>query len=384
MEFPKLYKKSSDGKLQEWSIKTTGCTITTTFGDEGGKLQDASDTITEGKNLGKKNATTPGQQADSEAKSKWLKQIERKGYVSDRDRALRGESDAAGGISPMLAKKYFVQGGTNELEDGHKIKYPALIQPKLDGIRCVATIDDGVCTLWTRTQNLIKSVPHINKAYEAYCKSAGITDIIFDGELYSAEYADEFEKIVSLVRQEEPIEGHEVVEHWVYDLPSSTDNNDRRAVEIGQHFVNGLDSSGFIKLVQTSHVENQDNMMAEFKRFVSLGYEGAIIRNIKGLYVNKRSADLQKVVDTITDEFLITGIEEGRGKLQGSVGSFLLIAANGKVFKAKLEGELSYLKQLFDNHSLWRNKKMTVRYRALTRKSQVPRFPIGVSIRDYE
>lgn len=65
--FPTLYKKSSTGKIQQWNIAVLGSTIITTHGQFQGKLQTTEDTIKEGKNLGKANATTKEEQALAEA-----------------------------------------------------------------------------------------------------------------------------------------------------------------------------------------------------------------------------------------------------------------------------------------------------------------------------
>jgi len=121
-----------------------------------------------------------------------------------------------------------------------------------------------------------------------------------------------------------------------------------------------------------------------FDLFKNLGYEGSMVRNKDGKYVNKRSYDLQKIKDFIDGEFQIVGVEEGRGKLQGHVASFVCQMDDGKQFKAKMKGDTERLKDYFNNHSLWLNKKLTVKYQGLTGKNGVPRFPVGIVIRDYE
>ena len=375
--FPTLYKKTSTGALQYWNICTAHNTITTRYGQVGGTEQCTQDVISEGKNVGRSNQTTVYQQADAEAQSKWEKQIARKGYVEDQARAARGETDAEGGIAPMLAKKFFKQeSGLTQLEDGGKIKFPALFQPKLDGIRCIAVVEDGECTLWSRTRKLITSVPHINRAYE---KHFGKRNVILDGELYSAQYADNFEHITHIVRQDTPCEGHEVVEHWVYDMPSHEGTNVDRARAIqAENFALPLVT------VETLEVASIDRMLESFRIYRDQGFEGGIVRNRHGKYENKRSQHLQKVVEHITEEFPIMSIEEGNGRLQGHVGSFVLQAKNGQQFKAKLDGATERLREYFLDPVLWVGKQMTVRYRTLTRKNHVPRFPVALSVRDYE
>lgn len=103
--FPTLYKLTSTKAVQQWTISVDDTTITTTYGQVGGAMLTTSDTVTEGKNLGKKNATTPAQQAIAEAKAKWEKQ-RKKGYVEDVVAATAGKVDDVieGGVLPMLAK----------------------------------------------------------------------------------------------------------------------------------------------------------------------------------------------------------------------------------------------------------------------------------------
>ena len=384
MKFPRLFKKTQTGAIQFWDISTEGATIVTTYGQVGGAEQTTTDTVREGKNLGKANATSPEQQAELEAKSKWTRQVERKGYVKDQSKAAAGENEHEDTGEVMLAKKYFDQEShLTKLEDGHHIKFPALFQPKLDGIRCKAVLRNGECRLWSRTHKEFISVPHINSAYESFF---GRQNIELDGELYSASRPDDLEWIAHVVGQKkEPCEGFEEIQHFLYDLPGHPGTNEERSNQIWKYFEAGLGShdAPFVR-VETIVVANQEEMLAAFRHYRDLGYEGGIVRNRHAKYEGKRSKHLQKVVEHITGEFPITGIEEGSGKLQGHVGAFWMTFTNGEPFKAKLEGDTGRLKEYFEHPELWQGKKMTVRYRCLTRKNKVPKFPVALCIRDYE
>jgi len=377
MNLPTLYKKTSTGKIQYWTISvvensdhSTGYDIWTHYGQVGGKEQRTVDSILKGKNVGKANETTPKQQAEAEAQAKWEKQL-KKGYVQTLDGAEANETDELieGGIVPMLAHKFS--------EQAHKIKYPAFVQPKLDGIRCIAIVKDGEATLWSRTRKPITSCPHIIQELEAAFETQ---DIILDGELYNHEMKSDFEKIVSLVRQEEPGEGHEIVQYHVYDTVNQEEFKHRYAK---LHRLFRMFEFYSLKLVQTEVAKTEDDVMVFFDKYRAQGYEGAMMRNVDSSYVNKRSYDLQKVKEFDDAEYPIVGIEEGRGKLAGHA-IFKLKTEEGKEFLAKMKGDTAQLKKFFDDHSLWTGKKLTVQYQGLTGKEKVPRFPVGVAIRDYE
>ena len=123
--WPSLFKKTKTGAIEQWDIRVDANTIFIRYGHIDGAIQETSDTIKEGKNLGKKTETSPEQQALSEAQSKWEKQV-KKGYVQSLEDAKAGKNDL-GGIAPMLAHKYHEHAG--------KVIWPAFVQPKLDGTR---------------------------------------------------------------------------------------------------------------------------------------------------------------------------------------------------------------------------------------------------------
>jgi DNA ligase-1 len=383
MTLPKLYKKTSTGAIQEWlifvkDVGTAGpviCIFTQYGGQVGGKIQETSDLISKGKNIGKINETTPLEQAQLEARAKWDKQ-KKKGYVERIDDAEADAVDALieGGVVPMLAQSFS--------KHGHKIKYPCFVQPKLDGIRCIAIIRGGECTLWSRTRKPITSCPHIVQELEAIFENAR-TEIILDGELYNDNFKSNFEHIVHLVRQEIPDQHHTDVQYHIYDMVSGSEFSGRSDM-LYEWLADVAVEDSSLRLVETVRIKTEDQVMEYFEKFRDQGFEGAMLRNQDSRYVSKRSYDLQKVKEFEDDEFTIVGIEEGRGKLAGHVGAFVCRTADGKEFLAKMSGETEKLREYFNNHGLWEGKNLTVQFQGFTGKEKVPRFPVGIAIRDYE
>ena len=72
-KIPHLYNKTSNGKIQIWSISVyeedSKGVIEIQRGFIDGKIQTQKQIISKGKNIGKKNETTPYTQALAEAKS---------------------------------------------------------------------------------------------------------------------------------------------------------------------------------------------------------------------------------------------------------------------------------------------------------------------------
>lgn len=369
-ELPTLYKKTSTGAIQTWGIVTfrdedLSVQNIASFGQLGGKIQQTPEVFTEGKNIGRSNETTPWEQAILQAKSDWEGKL-KKGYVESIDDAREGKTSdiIEGGIFPMLAHKYS--------EQAQKIVFPAITQPKFDGHRCIAQCDaNGVVTLWSRTRKPITGLPLLIDTL----RDRMLPDTYLDGELYNHYYRNDFEKLSHFIRQEKPIPGNEIVQYHVYDYPEPTYSNASRNVVLNR--MKDAFKGTLVHIVESVIVNNEDELMEAFEMFLAQGYEGCMVRNYAGLYVNKRSYDLQKVKEFSDSEYLVTDVKEGKGSMAGKA-IFVCRTDNGNEFSAKMVGSMSNLAQYVDDPSLAIGRKLTVKYQGLTNKNNIPRFPVAM------
>jgi len=372
---PILYKKTSTGAIQQWKVQVIiidgDVNIVNQYGQVGGKVQVSKELVLEGKNVGRANETTPIQQGLAQAKARWEKQL-KKGYVESIEDAEAGKTDDVieGGVFPILAHKF--------AEQGHKIKYPALAQPKLDGHRCTSQYDDGVVTLWSRTRKPITALPHIAHALRIF-------DMKVDGELYHHDYRENFEDLTSFIRQEVPKEGHEIVQYHVYDIPDDTKTNKER-YELLEKLRPAFEGTP-IKIVETVVVNDEDELYAYLDDCLARGYEGCMARNMDGKYEYKRSYNLQKHKKFDDDEFRIVDIKVGN---KGSMaGKAVFICEKyrdeqplpeGETFDCKLRGNMDELTKYAENPSLVIGKILTVKFQGYTKYGK-PRFPVGERFR---
>lgn len=396
MNLPSLYKKTSTGKIQVWKIQVdalpNGAAIHTRYGQLNGKQQVASELITIGKNVGKANETTPLQQAELEAKAQWEKKLANKGYVQSLEDAETGKRDerVVGGIDPMLAHSFEKR--------SHDIRWPAYVQPKLDGHRCIAVIQDGVCTLWSRQRKPITGVPHIQRQLEAAFPKG---QLILDGELYNHDYRDNFEELTSFIRQQTPKPGHEVVQYWIYDTIIDHPFSERNKFLLGlERAVIDLHLPNIVVLPADDAKDHE--MIGIFGVYVDHGFEGLMVRNAKGLYVGKRSKDLQKVKIMQDAEYEVVGIEQGKGKMAGLAMFVCKIpcgrcddtsvdpkggvcssckGVGGKTFRVKMKGTLESLRDYYDDPEPWIGKMLTVQFQKFSAEG-VPIFPVALRWRE--
>ena len=220
-------------------------------------------------------------------------------------------------IKAMLAHKY------NE----DKADYPAYIQPKLDGVRCLFTAKGA----FSRAGNQFMNVEHIEKALKPFF--AKNPTFILDGELYNHGLKDDFEKIISLVRKKKPTdqdktEAAQLVQYHVYDVANLTIANYTTRL----NFISSLTYTYPICKVDTQVALDFDDALEIHKKNLKLGYEGSIYRTFEGKYKGTRSWDLMKFKDFHDDEATIVGYEIGKGKREGTLGKFIMQDDEGVEF----------------------------------------------------
>lgn len=377
MKLPTLYKRTSTGEQQEWTIEYKGDQYWTHFGRTGGTIQKSEPVTCAAKNVGRANETTPEEQAKAEAQALWEKKLKNSGYTKDAESAMAGEvSDSVkGGMWPMLAEKY--------RDHAKKIAWPCFGQLKLNGHRCIAIIDSkGKATLWSRKRNQIFSVPHIVAALEASVAN----DTVLDGELYDHAYVQKhgLEAFNHLVKRDTPTEGHEVVKYNIYDAPLLDEDQIHRFAYIGRQLPNNVEEP--LVLVETRALNNHDEAMAFLEKAMDDGYEGIMLRNYNGMYKSHptgRSYDLLKLKgkgNKCDDaEFKVVGVKEGKGKMAGKA-VFMCVTDKGVPFDAKMVGPIEKLKQYWDNPALIVGKMVTVEFQGFSNKGK-PWFPRVLQLR---
>jgi len=382
--FPKLYSKSKTGKTQIWQIEvikqSSGpaaagggetALIRVSYGYLDGKTVVNEKEITKGKNLGKKNETTPYEQALLDAQSTWQGKIEG-GYAENLGNAqvpgLASDNAVAAHktISPMLALDYH--------KAGKKIVFPCYVQAKLDGVRSIFFNN----ALTSRNGKPFTGLEHII-AELAPATKAGL---ILDGEVYSTKLS--FQQFVGLVKKKkftaEDKEQLKFVNLWVYDCVNDQPFEERLAT-LKDFFSKNKFTQ--IHLLPTEECKKREDLKGFHDKFVLEGNEGLMVRNKQGLYqLGSRSNDLQKYKEFEDAEYPVTGFTDGQGIEKGLV-IWICKTKEGKEFHVRPRGTHEERATLFKKAQSYVGKELTVRYQELS-EDNIPRFPVGITFRDYE
>jgi len=361
-----LYKRTSNGAAQQWSIVHEGDQYYTIEGQVNGKLTQSTPTVAKPKNVGKKSETSGGAQALLETNAKIKLKLD-KGYVYNLE-----DIDLADNFEPMLAKKY------NECKK--KIKYPCAAQPKFDGVRSNVNIKTGQLSREGRPQ---VSAPHIL----VNIKPILTDNVVIDGELYNHELKHNFNEIISLARSTKPTAedlaaSEKMLQYHIYDifLKDQPDMLFFDRYEILKQKLNGLHPS--LVICETVICNNEAELDAAYERFLEEGYEGMMIRN-NVAYQQKRTEHLLKRKEFQDEEFEILDIIEGDGNRSGMMGRIVLKIDEDKTFKSSALGNEAYFKELLVNKDKYIGLMATVKFQNYTPEGK-PRFPTVKAIRNYE
>lgn len=358
-----LYSKDSKDKIRIWSIKAEGDSYYQQAGIVGMKITDWVGVKCKPKNIGKTNGTTAEQQALSEMQNKIGVKL-KEGYYYTQDEAKNDTT-----FTPMLAEKY---------EDyKNKLSWPMITQPKLDGARCNIYIKDGKIVCRTRSNRDYASVPHLIEKFRPILEL--YPSIIIDGELYNHNMKDNFEDLMSIIRQSKPTKedlkkSAELIDLYVYDIFDT--NNVNQNNQSRNEFLYQLAEDFDIVKVDSDVILSQTGFEKALDKYLEAGYEGMMLRSYTGIYKpNGRSKDLLKCKIFSDEEFEIVDVLEGNGAWKGCAKKITVKLNDTDTCEASLKGTQEQLRNVLLNKQNYISRMVTVTYFGRTNTNSL-RFPV--------
>lgn len=233
-----------------------------------------------------------------------------------------------------------------------KISFPVIGQPKLDGIRAMASCGrNGFVVLHTRGFQRLK-LPHIEQALGDIMREGDV----WDGELYV--HGVHFDDIKRMIRcQDEALQFH------VFDSVSD-DPFTQRYTKLP------VMDGPVLHRVAVNVLHTSGDMNAYRAEQTGSGYEGIILRQPDAGYKHARTYAMMRIKETEDNEFFARDYSLPR---DGSV-VFDCVTANGQSFRARLA---DVTKANADVHA---GIMVTVRHKGWT-SNGLPREPRALRIR---
>ena len=220
---------------------------------------------------------------------------------------------------------------------------------KLDGVRVIAIILNGICTLYSRNGKQFHNFSNIEKELQnklgEQSKQAGI---VIDGEIVSSS----FQKLMRQVHRKDNVQADDT-EFFVFDtLPlaefqagKSTKTCRERHQQLLDIF--GNEGMGDVIVVEKKEVDlDTDEGQKTFKEYNKMaldrGLEGIMIKDVDALYECKRSHFMLKAKPFIEVTLTVTATEEGTGRNVGKLGALICEGVDdGKSIKVNVGSGLS-------------------------------------------
>lgn len=212
-----------------------------------------------------------------------------------------------------------------------KINGLRLLEPKLDGVRCITVIDYDARTVvqYTRNGKVLENFGHISDGLLANIDSFGRSYVI-DGEVVSKSFQD----LMKQVHRKDDVQATDARLMAFDILPLSEFKKgksvmgQKRRSALLRSFKEVFDKCGNIDVIKQIEVD-LDTYVGElqFKEFnkeaLELGYEGIMIKVPDAPYECKRSTSWLKQKPFIEVSLTIVGVEPGTGKNEGKMGAVI-------------------------------------------------------------
>ena len=278
-----------------------------------------------------------------------------------------------------------------------KIKFPAYAQMKMDGMRFNAIVREGKVEFRSRNGKQILLLGHLEKEFAAL---AGNVDCVFDGELLvmlegDHQFADRQtgNGILNKANKGTISDKEATLVHaTVWDvIPYLYFTDGHCPVPYSKRFssLSDLVSAQSSKdkriwLVSSEIVETYEKAQEIFNEYLSLGYEGIILKDGSGIWEDKRAKHQIKFKGELECDLKIVAIEEGTGKYAGLLGAIVCESADG-VVKVNVGSGFNdaHRKTLKEKDLL--GKIVAVKYNARIKNKQGDEslfLPIFIEVRD--
>lgn len=252
------------------------------------------------------------------------------------------------GFSVQLAESL-----STRYEDGKgviiedNVVYPIRVEPKLDGLRCVAVKHLGEVTMFTRNGTVLATLPKIKSLVE----SAPWDEFVLDGEVMGADWSESASVVMSRKKGKDD---SNMIFH-VFDALHFSDWRDQHndlelkdRVDLVAELV-GQVASPVVVQVPGRLVNNKEELLDAYMADTDAGYEGIMLKDLDAPYLFKRSSNIRKMKPVATYEGIIVGNYEGKrgSKREGLWGGFEVVLPNGVVtrvaggFTDKLKSEIN-------------------------------------------
>lgn len=270
------------------------------------------------------------------------------------------------------------------------------IEPKLDGVRCLAIVKKHTtgytARLFTRNGKPILGFEDIIEELEIYMapamnKFTSMDSFVFDGEIMvSGKFKDTMENLFTHSKNKQGVYNiFDAVTLEVFIKERAERPLFMRKNDLSIAYSDIFDKLSSIALVSGYYIYPDDpDVLLEIEsahsKYLEQGYEGVMVKDATMPYVQKRGAHWIKFKKFHTEDFEIVGVFPGKGKYSKTLGGLIV-----NVYGTNVEVGSGFTDEQRDEY--WQNINdiignfCEVKYQEIIPESGSLRFPVFVRIR---
>lgn len=185
------------------------------------------------------------------------------------------------------------------------ISYPARIEPKWDGFRCIAVKSGGKVTMYARSGRVFERAKKIDAWLEKHMQEGWV----LDGELMAKEWND----TASIIGSRKNHKDDDSLQFHVFDcMPleawKSHDGTKPYAERLADIPVVLGAVSETVVPAQGKTVTNETELLSYFDECIAKGYEGIMVKRLDTPYVFKRSDAVMKLKPIVSWDCVLTDV----------------------------------------------------------------------------
>jgi DNA ligase 1 len=229
------------------------------------------------------------------------------------------------------------------------VNYPVRVEPKLDGLRCIALKQNGIVTMFTRNGTELDTLPRIKATLE----KAEYDNIVLDGEAMGEDWNESAAVLMSKKSKKDDsnivynVFDAVPLETWVSQTPDVNDPYSDRLKRV-EDVVRVAGTPNIVRQVVGYTVNTEAELLEIYQRCINEAFEGVMLKNIEAPYIFKRSDAILKMKPVATYEGVVVGWYKGKlgTKREDVFGGFNMLLSNGVVtnvgggFNDKLKAEI--------------------------------------------
>lgn len=218
-----------------------------------------------------------------------------------------------------------------------KFNFPAYAQLKMDGMRFNAIVKDGKCELRSRNG---KEIQVLGNLEQEFIQLADGKNLVFDGELLVNDKGVILDRqtgngilnkaVKGTITIDEARKVHATI--WdVIDYDTFKNGKGKSTYKTRFSQLETMSLPNKIHLVESKIVGSIEEAQEIFEEYLAQGQEGIILKDMTGVWEDKRVKSQIKFKAELDCDLRIKAIQPGTGKYEGMVGAYICESEDGVI-----------------------------------------------------